>query len=244
MRRRADGIVGKHAVGLPGRIRGLGPGAVTRVTGGFFSAHALRGNPLFEALPPLIHLRGGDPHVQRWLRPTLAFIDAEIATDEQGSRTVLRRLADVLFIQAVRVFIAQQDDRARGWLRGLTDPRIAQALRLFHERYAEPWTLDRLAHAVGMSRTALAVQFKALVGESPMAYLLRWRITRAAFRIGATHAGVTSAEVPSTHIRRGHCRRTALRMNPFESPVATAKPAATSSTYATAPTMRPSAGST
>lgn len=183
----------KHPMDHRGYIRHRGPGAVTRVTGGFFSASALRGNPLFEALPPLIHLRGSDPHVQRWLRPTLSFIDAEIATDAQGSRTVLRRLADVLFIQAVRVFIARQDDRARGWLRGLTDRRIAHSLRLIHERYAEPWTLDKLARAVGMSRTALAVTFKSLVGDSPMAYLLRWRITRAANALRAEQVSLTRA---------------------------------------------------
>ena len=69
-------------------------------------------------------------------------------------------------------------------MRGLTDRRIAHALTLIHERYADPWTLDSLARTVGTSRTALAVRFKALVGESPMAYLLRWRITRAAEQVG------------------------------------------------------------
>jgi AraC-like DNA-binding protein len=54
---------------------------------------------------------------------------------------------------------------------------------LLHERYAEPWTLDSLAREIGTSRTALAVQFKQLVGEAPMAYLARWRITRAANRM-------------------------------------------------------------
>jgi AraC-like DNA-binding protein/mannose-6-phosphate isomerase-like protein (cupin superfamily) len=185
--------LGRHPMDHRGYVRHRGPGAVTRVTGGFFSAQALRGNPLFEALPPLIHLRGRDPHVQRWLRPTLAFIDAEIASDAQGSRTVLRRMADVLFIQAVRVFIARQDARARGWMRGLADRRIAHALTLIHEHYADPWTLDSLARRVGMSRTALAVRFKALVGESPMAYLLHWRITRAANALRGERATLTRA---------------------------------------------------
>jgi AraC-like DNA-binding protein len=111
---------------------------------------------------------------------TLAFIDAEIASDQQGARTVLRRMADVLFIQAVRAYIGGQDRRTRGWLRGLTDRRIARALAAIHEHFAEPWTLDALAREAGMSRTAFAVTFKELVGESPMAYLQRWRVLRAA----------------------------------------------------------------
>lgn len=163
-----------------GHIRGPGKGPiVARVTGGFFSYDALKINPLFGALPPLIHLRGSDPAVARWLEPTLRFIHAEIDSALLGGRTVLRRMADVLFIQAVRAYIAQAAPRG-GWMRGLADPRVARALALMHERFAEPWTLDALARAVGMSRTALAVRFKELVGEAPMSYLTQWRITRAA----------------------------------------------------------------
>jgi AraC-like DNA-binding protein len=188
-----DEFLATHPMDQRGYIRHDGPGPRTRVTGGFFSTQALKMNPLFAALPPLIHLRGTDPHVQRWLQPTLAFMDAEIAAGEQGARTVLRRLADVVFIQAVRAYIAGQDRATRGWLRGLTDRRVARALAAIHERYAEPWTLDALAHEAGMSRTAFAVTFKALVGESPMAYLQRWRVLRAANALRSDGLSLTRA---------------------------------------------------
>ena len=94
----------------------------------------------------------------------------------------MRRMADVLFIQAVRAYAAQNGCVA-GWLRALSDRRIGQALMTLHARYAEPWTLESLAREVGMSRTLLAVQFKELVGESPISYLTRWRIMRAANRL-------------------------------------------------------------
>jgi AraC-like DNA-binding protein len=149
-------------------------------------------NPLFAALPPVIHLRGDDPAVRRWLQPTLDFIHVEMAGRLQGAQTVLRRLADVLFIQAVRAYAARDACDADGgadgadgagtvgWLRGLSDPRVGRALMLLHARFEAPWTLDTLAAEVGLSRTLLAVRFKALVGESPIGYLTRWRITRAA----------------------------------------------------------------
>lgn len=159
-----------------------GTNAPLCITGGFFSFAALKVNPMFDVLPPIIHLRREDPYVQEWLEPTLRFIHAEIACRHQGSLTVLRRMADVLFIQAVRAYAAQQNC-ASSWLRGFADPRVGKSLALLHERYAEPWTLDSLANEVGTSRTALAVRFKELVGEAPMAYLTRWRITRAANRI-------------------------------------------------------------
>lgn len=177
-----DAWLAAHPLDARFRAAQPGSGRVTRVTGGFFSSDAAQINPLLAALPPLIVLRGDDPQVQRWLAPTLAFIDAEIAQDHQGARTVLSRLADVLFIQALRAHAARDDELA-SWVRGLADPRIARALALLHEHYAQPWTLETLAQAAGLSRTLLAVRFRALVGESPISYLTRWRITRAANRL-------------------------------------------------------------
>ena len=188
-----DAWLAAHPMDHRGFVRHRGGGPITRVTGGFFSAQSVQVNPLFAALPAVIHLRGTDPHVRQWLKPTLAFIDAEIASDQQGSRTVLRRMADVLFIQAVRAHIAGQDRRTRGWLSGLTDRRIARALAAIHEHYAEPWTLDTLAREAGMSRTAFAVTFKELVGESPMAYLERWRVLRAANALRTEGLSLTRA---------------------------------------------------
>jgi AraC-like DNA-binding protein/mannose-6-phosphate isomerase-like protein (cupin superfamily) len=174
-----DSWLQAHPIDRRGATRHAGPGAATRVTGGFFSVDPLRINPLFGALPPLIHLRGDDARVRESLAPTLRLIEREIAAGALGARTVLRRLADVLFIQAVRLH-ADDGNASAGWLRGLAEPRVGRALTLLHERYAEPWTLESLAREAGTSRTLLAVRFRELVGEPPMAYLARWRITRAA----------------------------------------------------------------
>jgi AraC-like DNA-binding protein len=177
-----DDWLATHPMDARGFTLHRGPGKVRRVIGGFFSTDSLRLNPLFSALPPIILLRGTDPDVQRWLEPTVNFICAEVEAGLQGSRTVLRRMADVLFIQSLRAYAAR-NRCAAGWLRGLGDPRVAKALTLMHQRYADPWTLDSLAHEVGTSRTALAVRFRELVGEPPMAYLTRWRVTRAASQL-------------------------------------------------------------
>ena len=181
-----------HPMDRRGGTRHAGPGATTRVTGGFFSVDPLRINPLFGALPPVIHLRGADPRVRQWLEPTLRLVETEIAAGSLGARTVLRRLADVLFIQAVRLH-ADDSNEAAGWLRGLADARVGRALTLLHERYAEPWTLESLAREVGTSRTLLAVRFRELVGESPMAYLQRWRVLRAANALRTEGLSLTRA---------------------------------------------------
>jgi AraC-like DNA-binding protein len=200
-----------HPMDAQGTVYALrGNGPITRVTGGFFDIDTLRINPLMQALPPVIHLKANNAAVQRWLAPTLEFIHAELDAGMHGARTVLRRMADVLFIQAVRAYASQQGGGA-SLLRGLSDRRIGRALVLLHARYAEAWTLEALAREVGISRTLLAVQFKELVGESPISYLTRWRIMRAANRLRgertslgrvAESVGYTSDAVFSKAFRR------------------------------------------
>ena len=48
-----------------------------------------------------------------------------------------------------------------------------------HERPAHAWTLEELARTARLSRTAFAENFKRVVGETPIAYLTRWRMTLA-----------------------------------------------------------------
>jgi len=168
-----DAWLQTHPVDRRGSTRHAGPGAATRVTGGFFSVDPLRLNPLFGVLPPVIHLRGDDPRVQQWLAPTLRLVEAEIAAGSLGAPTVLRRLADVLFIQAVRLH-ADDSNEAAGWLRGLADARVGRALALLHQRYAEPWTLDslaRIAEQVGYRSDAVfSKAFRRVTGHTPRAW--------------------------------------------------------------------------
>ncbi len=91
----------------------------------------------------------------------------------------MSRLADILLVQAIRAYIARTDCKEHG-LRALADPYIGKALGLIHEQPAEPWTVEGLAAAVAMSRSGFAARFTALVGEPPLEYLARWRMTKAA----------------------------------------------------------------
>jgi AraC-like DNA-binding protein len=63
-----------------------------------------------------------------------------------------------------------------GWLRALSDKRIAPALRLMHREPARAWRLDELAKEVAMSRTSFALRFKTIAGVAPLTYLLNLRM--------------------------------------------------------------------
>ena len=170
-----------------------GQGPTCTLVGGFFLSQELEATPLLSALPPVVHLQADDPQVASWLPSTLRFIGVEMGSGLQGSRSVLNRLADILFIQAVRVFLSTGEPIHAGWLKGLSDGQVARVLALIHQHYAKPWSLDRLAKEIGVSRTVLAVRFRTLVGASPMAYLTRWRMLQAARLL--RESGAATAEI-------------------------------------------------
>jgi AraC-like DNA-binding protein len=63
---------------------------------------------------------------------------------------------------------------------------VGGALAALHERPGYHWTLDALASQVGASRSVLAERFIRFLGESPLAYLARWRLQLAARKIETT----------------------------------------------------------
>ena len=162
---------------LPLRLGGEGP-LSTLITGCFrFSAGVH--SPLLSTFPPVIHLSAHDVRVAPWLASTVQLITSESGDPGPGSAIVLGRLADVLLVRALRAQASTASAGAAG-LRALADPSIGAALGLMHGRLVEPWTVERLAAAVGQSRSGFAARFHALVGEPPLQYLTRWRMTKAA----------------------------------------------------------------
>jgi len=97
-------------------------------------------------------------------------------------------MADVLFIQFLRAYLAGLPDDGGGFLRALRDPSTAAALGAMHRRAEAPWTVASLAEEVGLSRSVFAARFTRLVGEPPLGYLVRLRMQKAAtlLRDGAT----------------------------------------------------------
>ena len=93
---------------------------------------------------------------------------------------VVSRLADILFVQIVRGYLATLGGDGHGWLRALADPKIGAALSLIHQRPERTWTVGGLATRVNMSRSAFALRFTQTVGEPPLRYVTRWRMQKAA----------------------------------------------------------------
>ncbi len=163
-----------------GRITFGGKGALTRTITGVFTFQDRRHNPLIEALPAVIHVRGHLGRGPAWLEGSLDLLIEELTAGKPGFQTVAERVADIIFVQAIRDCIAHATADGSGWLHGLTDPQVARALALIHERPGEPWTVASLGKAVGLSRTVFAYRFRALVGTSVMDYVAARRMHTAA----------------------------------------------------------------
>jgi len=157
-----------------------GDGASATLVTGSFHFEDRRNNPLLSVLPPVIVLPGEMSRNVHWLEPTLKFIACEAASGRPGAQTVVSRLADVLFIQIVRGYLASLPPGASGWLGALGDAQIGSALGLIHQSPELDWTVQSLAARVAMSRSAFASRFARLVGEPPLAYVTRWRMQKAA----------------------------------------------------------------
>ncbi len=167
----------RGSLSAPLQLGGDGP-VSTLITGCFRFGESVH-NPLLSSLPPAIHLPAQAPGAAPWLASTVQLIAAESEAPGPGSDIVLGRLADVLLVQAFRMRAATARAGEAG-LRALADPTIGAALGLMHGRLSEPWTVESLAAAVGQSRSGFAAKFHALVGEPPLQYLARWRMTKAA----------------------------------------------------------------
>ena len=137
-------------------------------------------NPLLRALPPVIHLPAGDPDAAGgWLASLLGLAVVESRGGRAGGENVLERLSELMFVQTIRQYLETLPPAETGWLAGLRDPVVGQALAALHREASEPWTVERLARAVGVSRSVLAERFTALVGLPPMQYLALWRMQLA-----------------------------------------------------------------
>lgn len=154
-----------------------GEGPLVRVICGKFHYTGGSPHPVLSALPDVIHVPGASAEPE--LHSTVRLLAAEMSGTRPGARAVATRLTDVLFVQMLRVWLAEADT-GQSWLTALADPCIDAALSQLHDAPQRPWTVEDLAHRVSMSRPSFARRFKTLVGVSPLAYLARLRIDNAA----------------------------------------------------------------
>ena len=165
-----------------------GGGATTRLVCGYLACDARLARMLLGGLPPLlkVSVRGSNAGV--WLEASLRYALGEARSPRPGGAGVLAKLAEVLFIEVLRLYVNEQSAGRSGWLAAVGDRVIGVTWTQLHSRPAHAWTLESLARAAGTSRSVLAERFQQLVGSAPMEYLTQWRMLLAANLLSRSNA--------------------------------------------------------
>ena len=162
----------------PLRYGGAGEG--TELACGWFAYEGDVPNPLLAALPRVFRVPLAKRPAGRWIEQSVRHALREAAAGEPGSTAVAAKVAEAMFVEALRAYADSLPAAQEGWLAGLRDPLVGRCLALMHAQPGRGWTLESLAEAVFTSRSVLSERFTQLVGVAPMQYLKRWRLAVAA----------------------------------------------------------------
>lgn len=146
---------------------------------GRFCFETDRAASLLDSLPPVIRVAEPNSSGVTGLADLAGLMIRESESGRVGSHAIVDRLAQVLFIHAVREFAMTAPLKSGNWISAVMDPDIGAALQLMHSQPEQNWTVATLARSIGLSRSVFAARFKALVSKTPWQYLCDYRMQRA-----------------------------------------------------------------
>lgn len=171
----ADSIIlSPEGAGVPRIVHGGGGDRCTMVCG--FLGGDAQLEPLLTTLPSLLKLKVRDTPGGEWIAQSFRYGAQQLANGDPGAATIMSKMSELLFVEAVRRYLTTLPDANTGFLAALRDPTIGKALALMHTQVARDWTAEALADAVNLSRSAFAERFGVLMGQPPMRYLTSWRM--------------------------------------------------------------------
>jgi hypothetical protein len=143
-----------------------GNGGSTRIVCGFLACDRYLSSPILTALPRAFRVNLRACASEGWLESSIRQAVAAAASRQAGADVVLARLSEALFVETLRQYIEGMDEEQKGWLAGLRDPFVANALKLIHRSPAQSWTVEELARSVGCSRSVIAERFAHYLGTA------------------------------------------------------------------------------
>lgn len=167
------------------RIVHGGGGERTRMICGFLGGNAQL-HPLLANLPSVMTFDLATLPSGQWMARTFTYAAETMADGDSGASTVLTKVSELMFVEALRRYLAALPPEQTGWLAGLRDSAVGRALALMHARLNEDWTADALARQANLSRSAFAERFTTLIGMPPMRYLTNWRMQVAMQKLRET----------------------------------------------------------
>jgi len=176
-----------------------GGGEETGLVCGYLACDADLIRPVLNSLPRVLRVNLRSDKGGEWFENTLRHAVEQAAAARPGGDVFLAHLAEALFADVLRRYLASLPDGRTGWLAGAGDPAVGRALGALHRSPARDWTLDELAKEAGVSRSALTERFTKYLGVAPMSYLTDWRL-----ELGADALRTSSRSVQSIAIEVGY----------------------------------------
>jgi AraC-like DNA-binding protein len=170
--------------------RGGGGGPITKFICGYIGCERRAERLFLAGLPPLFKANIRSEVSGEWIESSIRYLTLERASTRAGRSALLAKLAEALFIETLRQYMAELPPEGTGWLAAARDPMVGRALAAIHREPAESWTVAGLAKLAGVSRSVFAARFNQLLGEAPLAYVARWRIQLGARLLETTDDSV------------------------------------------------------
>lgn len=158
-------------------IGGSRQGEETVLFGAGMSFNLDSQHPLLLMMPELMQmheLATDEPAIPHLLEA----MTAELALDRVGAGGMLTRLADVIAAALIRNWVEKGCGSA-GWVAAARDPGIGRVLAAIHREPTRDWTVEALAAVMHASRSAFALRFANVVGQTPARYVAQLRMQEA-----------------------------------------------------------------
>jgi AraC-like DNA-binding protein len=218
--------------------RGGGGGPITKFICGYIGCERHAKRLFLAGLPPVLKVNIRREASGEWLESSIRYLASEQSSTRAGRAALLAKLAEALFIETLRQYMAELPPERGGWLAAARDPAVGRALAAIHREPARAWTVAALAKQAGVSRSVFAARFSALLGEAPLAYVARWRLQLAARLLETTDDSVLQValkvgyesesafnrafkrefELPPARYRRGRSQPSLSQRHPAEQP--------------------------
>ncbi|PCI62234.1 MAG: hypothetical protein COB37_07130 [Kordiimonadales bacterium] len=168
-------VYGGDSKADPWNDRGENP---TRLVCGQFAFNENFNHPLIDELPDYILISGEKANAFSWFDNAMKFMSFESQQGEMGNDAIIKRLSEILFIQAVRVWNGGSA-RENSFVKAVACVNIGRSLQALHSEINRRWTVETLAKEAGLSRSAFSSNFTKMMGTPPLKYLTMWRIQKA-----------------------------------------------------------------
>src|SRR5258708_1489996 len=154
-----------------------GGGPLTTLVSGSFGMSAFEAPLISTILPRYLHLRL-EQNRSHAFQSVLDLLEAETAQPGMASSRLISCLYEALFVYAIRAYASGSAAPPKGWLAAVSDKHLSKAIQAMHSGLDRNWSVESLAREARMSRSAFALKFRSVLGQTPLEYLTQWRMDK------------------------------------------------------------------